>query len=250
MPYDTGIADRLRAWGLDVWEVDGWRSRGGSTFRPRGSVDHHTAGPASGNAPSLGICTNGRSGLPGPLCNVLVGRNLACYVIAAGTANHAGAGGWSGLSGNSSVYGVERENVGTQAEPWTPEQTIHAARVHAALADGRWDADKVCLHKEWAPGRKVDPHSIDGGSFRALVHRAMKEGPDMPLSRDDLDNIAKVVTGQDTRQGVQNTAMQVNLILGRLDKLEQKMAASGGGSVDVDAVAKRLAEILAAKLAK
>lgn len=172
MGFDTGIADRLRAKGLQVIEVDGWRTRGYRMadlgFDPHGSVDHHTAGPASGDVPSLGICINGRSDLPGPLCNVLVGRSNTCYVVAAGRANHAGSGGWNGLSGNGSVYGVERENVGTDAEPWRPDQTDTAARVHAALIEGRADASMVCEHKEWTT-RKVDAHTVLGSDMRTRV---------------------------------------------------------------------------------
>lgn len=170
MPRDTGIAQRLRNFGLTVVEVNGWRTRGSDAFNPRGSVDHHTAGPRKGNAPSLGVCINGRADLPGPLCNVLVGRDNTCYVVAAGRANHAGSGGWGGLSGNASVYGVERENVGDGSEPWTLAQYDVAARVHAALvsaAGGR--ADLVCEHKEWAPRRKVDAWGVDGNVMRQLV---------------------------------------------------------------------------------
>lgn len=169
MPRDTGIADRLRAAGLRVVEVAGWQTRGSTSFNPRGSVDHHTAGAASGNAPSLSICINGRAGLAGPLCNVLIGRDNTCYVIAAGRANHAGTGGWRGLSGNSSVYGVERENVGyADREPWREDQTDTAARVHAALIRGRADASMVCRHAEWTT-RKIDTHSIIGDELRARV---------------------------------------------------------------------------------
>ena len=170
MPRDTGIAQRLRNFGLTVVEVNGWRTRGSDTFNPKGSVDHHTAGPRTGNAPSLGVCINGRADLPGPLCNVLVGRDNTCYVVAAGRANHAGSGGWGGLQGNASVFGVERENVGDGSEPWTLAQYDTAARVHAALvsaAGGR--ADLVCEHKEWAPRRKVDAWGVDGNVMRQLV---------------------------------------------------------------------------------
>lgn len=175
--HDTGIADRLRAAGITVVEVPGWRTRGSSTFTPRGLVDHHTAGPRNGNAPSLGICTNGRSDLPGPLCHVLVGRDNTCYVVAAGRANHAGTGGWKGLSGNSSVYGVERENVGTITEPWRPDQTETACRVAAALIRGRAGADMVCAHREWSPGRKPDAHSISYPAFRDRVRQLLADGP-------------------------------------------------------------------------
>lgn len=178
---DTGVLDRLRKRGLVVIEVDGWRERGSSTFDPRGSVDHHTAGGINGNAPSLGICINGRRDLPGPLCNVLVGRDNTCYLVAAGRANHAGRGGWRGLSGNSSVFGVERENVGTAAEPWRPDQTETAARVHAALIEGRSDASLVCRHAEWAPGRKIDTHDISGDDLRARVQAVMAGAPQAPV---------------------------------------------------------------------
>ena len=174
MPRDTGIADRLRAKGLTVVEVNGWRTRGSDTFNPRGSVDHHTAGPRKGNAPSLGICVNGRTGLPGPLCNVLVGRDGTCYVVAAGRANHAGTGGWGGLSGNASVFGVERENVGDGSEPWTLQQYDVAAKVHAALVSAHGGrADLVCEHKEWAPRRKVDAFGVDGNVMRQLVRERL-----------------------------------------------------------------------------
>jgi hypothetical protein len=174
--HDTGIATRLRAAGLTVVEVAGWQTRGTAGFDPRGSVDHHTAGPRSGNAPSLATCTYGRPDLPGPLCHVLVGRDNTCYVIAAGRANHAGSGGWRGLSGNSSVYGVERENVGTTAEPWRPDQTSTAATVHAALIRGRATHEMVCGHKEWT-SRKVDPHTVDMHAFRAMVAQRLGSTP-------------------------------------------------------------------------
>ena len=182
MPRDIGIANRLRAAGLNVVEVAGWQTRGSENFNPKGSVDHHTAGPSIGNAPSLSICINGRQGLPGPLCNVLVGRDNTCYVIAAGRANHAGLGTWKGLIGNSSVFGVERENVGTGGEPWRPDQTETAARVHAALISAHGsDAGLVCEHKEWAPRRKIDAYGIDGNQMRILVAKYLSGAITTPI---------------------------------------------------------------------
>lgn len=164
--YDTSIANRLRLRGLKVVEIAGWQTRGSSSFNPRGSVDHHTAGGATGNAPSLNVCIYGRSDLPGPLCQVLIGRDNTCYVIAAGRANHAGSGGWRGLSGNSSVFGIERENSGREA--WRPDQTFVAAVAHAALIDGRIPSNMVCGHKEWTT-RKPDPHTLNMNDFRSLI---------------------------------------------------------------------------------
>jgi len=186
---DTDIAQRLRNAGLAVIEVDGWANRGSSSFNPRGSVDHHTAGPPTGNAPSLNTCIHGRSDLPGPLCNVFMARDSTAYVVAAGTANHAGSGGWHGLSGNSSVYGIERENVGTTAEPWTPAQTDAAARAHAALIRGRADASMVCRHAEWT-SRKIDTHTLTGDELRRRVADHLAGGPapapDEPPGRPEM----------------------------------------------------------------
>lgn len=190
MALDT--ADRLRAAGLAVIECAGWQGRGSSDFNPRGSVDHHTAGPPTGNAPSLNVCISGRPDLPGPLCQVLIGRDNTCYVIAAGRANHAGSGGWNGLAGNSSVFGIERENVGTPAEPWRESQTDTAARAHAALIRGRAQAAAVCRHQEWAPGRKIDTHTLTGDELRrrtadhlAGIHQPTRSRPVFCLVQPD-----------------------------------------------------------------
>jgi hypothetical protein len=155
---DTGLADRIRAMGVTVVEVDGWRDRGSSDFNPGGAVWHHTAGPSSGATPSLNVCINGRPDLAGPLCNVMQSREPngqdKAYVIAAGRANHAGSGGWAGLSGNSSVYGLEVEHTGV--EPLLPgTRKDIAIRIVAAMVQGRADQSKCCQHSEWT-SRKID----------------------------------------------------------------------------------------------
>lgn len=173
---DTELGNRLRAAGLEVSELSGWKVRGSTAFTPRGVVTHHTAGPKSGNVPSLNVCVHGRSGIPGPLCNVLVGRDNTCFVVAAGRANHAGRGSWGALSGNSSVYGVEFENTGygdgPNAEPWRDDQVELMARIAAALAADQFGADACCFHKEWT-SRKVDPHTLGGDDHRRRVARLL-----------------------------------------------------------------------------
>jgi hypothetical protein len=217
MGRDLGIADRLRAAGLNVVEVAGWQTRGSDSFNPRGSVDHHTAGPRNGNAPSLNICVNGRTGLPGPLCNVLVGRDNTCYVVAAGKANHAGLGGWRGLVGNSSVFGVERENVGTGAEPWRPDQTETAAKVHAALISVHGaNPELVCEHKEWAPRRKIDAYGVDGDQMRSMVRVFLGKpnptpppAPPKPNTNDFLKAISEAAKKKPTlKRGMKGNAVK------------------------------------------
>ena len=163
------LADALRAEGVTVVEYAGWRERGSSTFTPKGLICHHTAGPAKGDAPSLGICVNGRSDLPGPLAQVVLARSGTAHVIASGRANHAGKGSWKGITGNTNMLGIEAENTGV-GEPWPLAQIEAYIRCAAAMARHLgFSVDMICGHKEWAPGRKPDPRGTDMGLFRAQV---------------------------------------------------------------------------------
>jgi hypothetical protein len=163
VPYDTGLADRLRAAALPaVRECDGWKSRGnssGGNFYPKGMVVHHTAGapPSAGKAPSLGIIINGRPDLPGPLANIYMDYEGTVYVVAAGAANHAGTpdgGSYKGMTGNSSAWGFEIEHPGTYA--LDDDRAEIAAAAVAAVIRGKAGASMCPYHKEWAPSRKID----------------------------------------------------------------------------------------------
>lgn len=174
MPRDTDILRRLRKFELHVVEYVGWQTRGDDDpFSPRGSVDHHTAGGRNGNAPSVGICVNGRTGLAGPLSTGHQARDNTINLLAAGRANHAGSGGWKGLVGNSSMWALERENVGTGVEPWHPNSFETAARFHAACLSPRGNADFVCLHREWT-SRKIDSVDTNGNRLRARVAELLR----------------------------------------------------------------------------
>jgi hypothetical protein len=165
----VNLVNLLREFGCRVQEVDGHTTRGSDTFNPKGVVLHHTASAAGGDAPSLGICIKGRSDLPGPLCNVLISRSGVVYVVADGRANHAGSGGYNGLSGNSSVFGIEAENNGL-GEPWSYEELDAYYRVCAAmLTYMKKDASWLIAHKQWAPKRKIDPANIDLQQFKDSV---------------------------------------------------------------------------------
>jgi hypothetical protein len=163
------MADAFRKNGLKVLEVAGWKTRGRpGTFEPRGVIFHHTAsGKSGGKAPALGTCLNGRPGIKGPLCQVLIGRDSMVRVIAAGRANHAGEGGpLIGVpkdSGNAFLIGVEVENDGI-GEKWTPELVQTCDIVFATLLLGLRRPPKMLIgHKEWAPNRKIDPARTNAG---------------------------------------------------------------------------------------
>lgn len=178
MPYQTGILAALRDHGLDARTVPGWETRGSSSFTPRGHVVHHDAIPTRWQTPPA-ILIAGRSDLPGPLCNFALNAWGTVYVVAAGRANHAGTGGWRGLSGNSSVWGTEAQNAGT-GQTWPDEQIDAYVRLCAATCDySGFSAEMVCRHAEWTT-RKIDPAgpwedghdwSRDMSHYRALVAR-------------------------------------------------------------------------------
>ncbi len=97
------IRDGLRSHGVIVHESPGpgvyvarpgsWEARGnGLISRYKGLVVHHTAGNFGRDYSTL---YNGRSDLPGPLCNTSGNEDGSVTMIAAHPANHAGAsGGW------------------------------------------------------------------------------------------------------------------------------------------------------------
>jgi peptidoglycan hydrolase-like protein with peptidoglycan-binding domain len=175
----TWLAQVLKDAGLKVAEQPGWQDRGrGPMGVVRGIICHHTAGPRSGNMPSLKVITDGRPGLPGPLSQLGLGRDGTFFVIAAGRANHAGAGSWEGIkTGNFSFIGIEAENTGLgNDQPWPAVQMDAYKRGCAAILKKLGaDASMCCGHKEYAlpKGRKPDP-SFDMDAFRADVEAIMK----------------------------------------------------------------------------
>src|SRR5919205_1682907 len=178
------LAEVLEGAGLKVAEQPGWQTRGRADMGPvLGVMCHHTAGPRTGNMPSLGIITNGRPDLPGPLSQLGLGRDGTCYIVAAGRANHAGAGNWQGITtGNSSFIGIEAENTGKDDDPWPAVQLDAYRRAVAAILK-KIGADPImcCGHKEYAlpPGRKSDP-SFDMDDFRFKVGLVMSGAAPRP----------------------------------------------------------------------
>lgn len=196
MPRQFWLADTCREWGLVVVEVDGWRTRGKSTLSPSVLVLHHTAGPAKGDYPSLGVVRDGRPDVPGPLANVGLGRTGTVYVIASGVSNNAGRGSWRGVGGNANTIGIEAESVGTR-DDWTPAQRVAYPLLCAALLDGMGrDTTWMCGHKEWAPDRKIDPAYWDmdrmRGDVQTLLDTSHHQPPAPPPEEDDMAKLIEV----------------------------------------------------------
>lgn len=186
MPYLKNLAKIARATGCDVVEVPGWETRG---HAPMGTVKtivcHHTAGPKTGNYPSLGTVRDGRPGLPGPLAQYGIGRDGTIYVIAAGLAYHAGAVRADRFR-NVYAIGIEAENTGL-GEEWPAAQLDAYVKLCAALvAAFSLDVTDVAAHKEICapPGRKPDAAFINPAitmaQFRGYVRKGYYLEPPKP----------------------------------------------------------------------
>lgn len=172
----TDLADVLRAAGLDVVEVPGWRTRGNGPMHAVDSVLlHHTATPASraGDYPSLAVVRDGRDldgdgDRDGPLAQLGLGRSGTWYVIAAGISWHAGAVDDSRYA-NPRAVGIEAEHPG-DGTPWPAAQLASYVRGVAALQRHYRIERRARGHKEAAVpyGRKIDP-TFDCHAFRAAV---------------------------------------------------------------------------------
>ena len=172
------LADVLRASGLKVLEHPGWKSRGKEGMRPQVVIGHHTA--THWSTPDLNVTNllvKGRVDLVGPLCHLGLNRDGTYSVIAAGTANHAGAGQWMGANESVETIGIEAYNYGNgvpfpSREPWPQVQLDAYDRGVAALLKhlGK-DERYFCGHREWAlpAGRKPDPSGIDLNAMRQRV---------------------------------------------------------------------------------
>jgi len=169
--------------GLKVAEVPGWQEHGAGgadTGQVLGVLCHHTGVRSTKNMPTLNSLINGRAAeknltaIPGPLAQLGLGRDGTFYVIAAGRANHAGAGMWQGISsGNTHFIGIEAENSGDKDDNWPPEQIDAYQRGVAAILKHIGQPAIFCAgHKEYAPGRKDDP-SFDMIAFRAAVEKLL-----------------------------------------------------------------------------
>lgn len=247
------IYDRLIAAGLPVLDrrVPGYK---GLTFRPAATMLHHTASRGPTNLPSLDVCRYGRgepNPLAGPLCQILIGRQGTICVITDGYANHAGR--VREPYSNYNLVGVELENNGV-GEPY-PEAQLSATRnVCRALG-----FPTVLGHKEICvpTGRKIDP-SFDMHAFRASL--SLEE--EVPLKDDERNALLNVnhwvktslkLGPYDSPMDVYGSFVAVQQTLtslgDRIAALEARPPVVVDGGIDVDAIAKAVADKLAARLA-
>ena len=201
LPKD--LAKTLRKHGLKVVVVPGYSTRGrpSSTggFNPVGVLCHHTATRKTSLVASvLRLLVSGRSDLPGPLCQLGLGRDGTVYLVASGRANHAGTAKSSGTvaagDGNSLYIGIEAFNDGV-GEPWPAVQYNAYVLLCAVLSHEitKNSANTVRGHKETSVTGKIDPR-FDMDAFRAKVAAKMAEldGNQVPESKPKPTRGAKV----------------------------------------------------------
>lgn len=179
----TFLPEVLKAEGLTVREIDGWRERGHGDFGEIwGIVCHHTG---SNNATAESIAFHPSLGLASQIHLAQDGTVTLCGV---GIAWHAGQGSYPGLpanNANSLTIGIEAANDGG-GSPGRPHRSswpdaqydAYVKTVAAILRFLGHDSSRAISHKEWAGAAqgKWDPGAIDMNIFRADVQARINLG--------------------------------------------------------------------------
>jgi hypothetical protein len=207
----SDLADKARQiaapYGIPVYEVAGWQTRGYEEgFNPDIALRHWTAGSAYGVKPSLGICTNGRHDLRGPLCNLFQERSSSgldgIWVVASGKANHGGAGMWNGVSGNYKSVGLEIEWSGPSEAFSSNRKLVSEVAMFILMSYCGQNPNDACEHREYAPTRKIDTN-LSGDELRRRMAE-MASGPTPPIPEEE-DMPVDIVAQVDMSQGGDGT---------------------------------------------
>lgn len=236
----------LKAAGLKVEEIDGWQTRGrpASTggFNPKGVLCHHTAtGPKTSNAAVARLLVNGRSDLPGPLCQFGLRRDGTVVIIASGRANHAGRAKASGNmpsgDGNELYIGIEAYNDGV-GEPWGKAQ-MEAYSLLCAVLSVKFTKNtsaSVRGHKETSVTGKIDP-KFDMVAFRRVVAAKIKalQAPKPPAKPEKRRTIAHI-SMQFSDSSAQHTADIEKVFKAGLNIITGTEAGPGSGNMNAELI--------------
>lgn len=150
------VAALLRSWGWTVVFMPGWETRGANRrqLTPDFVGCHHTAAGVDVDR----ILRDGRSDVPGPLCNLAVHKNSDIVIVAAGPANHFGVA----TVDSSDAWGIETTGpipiTGTGKAAF-PNYRAFLALCVALRVVHDWPSSRFRAHKEVAVpyGRKINP---------------------------------------------------------------------------------------------
>ncbi|KUG58993.1 N-acetylmuramoyl-L-alanine amidase [Nesterenkonia jeotgali] len=210
--FVTGLIRIMQAAGVEYEVVPGWQTRSlwraGLSRTIRAAMYHTTESVDSSftsgrDAPTLQYCVNG---LGYPLYNVLFGRSGKAYIIAAGSAAHAGHGSGGGMTRDD----ANREAIAFSFDanssryPVTAAQLESAAKVGKAMTDD-WGGNLVhMMHGEWSVMRS-DPTRVPGGwaALKAAIRRGSWSNASPAATRPNPTPAApsKPVTPTPTMEG-------------------------------------------------
>ncbi|MCF6523425.1 N-acetylmuramoyl-L-alanine amidase [Streptomyces sp. JJ36] len=184
----SALVSALEQEDLRVEQVRDWREHNrnhkGDWGPVHGVMLHHTV--TEGAERTVELCYEGRAGLPGPLCHVVITKDGRVHLVGHGRANHAGRGdgdvlraviaerdlpspGAQDTDGNAHFYGLECENLGDGSDPWPKVQLEAVERTAAALCRHHgWGAASVIGHKEWTD-LKSDPRGFSPAGMRERI---------------------------------------------------------------------------------
>jgi hypothetical protein len=279
------LLQALRNEGLRVVEHRSWRTHNRNHKGPFGPVHgvmiHHTV--TEGTQQSVELCYNGHSSLPGPLCHGVIAKDGTVYLVGNGRTNHAGNGdddvlravqnetdlpadNEANTDGNRHFYGFECINLGDGKDPWPAAQLEAIERVSAAICRAHgWSQRSVIGHLEWQPG-KVDPRGFGMDWMRGLIRDRLADDTTAPSEEDDMtpeerklltDTAAAVkrIEAALARQpwtykqpGVDDTR-DMNQIVRDIDTGVKAIGTTGSSPDQTDALADKVADKLAARLA-
>ena len=259
------LVEALRAEGVTVHEVPGWRTNNrnhkGAWGPVNGVLIHHTVtGPGTD---VVNLIYDGHSALPGPLSTGCITKDGVVHLTGNGRANHAGGGdgrvldavineSYSGrppatqkhdgspgaVDGNARFYGWECENEGDGKDPWPRVQYVGMVRATAAICRAHgWGAKSAIGHMEWSDW-KPDPRGFDMKDFRAAVAARLEHEPgwnpgeedDMPTAKEVAEAVLKldgviVVPGAPKTNPTWTLSSVQTEILKRIDKVRAAEAA-------------------------
>lgn len=277
------IVAALKAEGVKVVEVDGWRTRNrnhkGAWGPVNGVMIHHTV--TSGTKASVDLCRDGHATLPGPLCLGVIAKDGTVHLVGNGRTNHAGSGDGDVLKaviaeratlpapnendtdGNTHFYGFECVNLGDGKDPWAQAQLDAIKRASAALCRAHgWSARSVIAHKEWT-NTKIDPRGFSMKDLRADIQQQLTGKPqkpqpqqekddDMALTDADLDKIARRVwalSGDDPLKGGTTKISKEMLLWGMAGRLQRVETAVAAQAATIDKLVDAMTSDPAADLA-
>lgn len=192
--WATWMADEFRAAGLDVVEVDGWKTRGrpasSGSFDPFALNVHHTGGTSSALSPTpaLSLLVGGRSDLPGPIAHFATDYHGRIWVIAAGRANvngsNRGVPNIPAGDGNRDLMGNEVFTNGTQAMPQAQLDAIALSSVVVLEHFGRPVDGYLYRHQDTSKTGKWDIGQLSTARLRAITKAVVRGTPTPP--EDDM----------------------------------------------------------------